>query len=732
MKFNTPCRLALLPLLLAIQFSSAQTVTSGSAMVIAPVAPSGAGAGDAAGGEPGGPRMIRGNDRLFQPLAANRGVSGPSSSYKFEEAPIVDVVHIMLRDVAKVDYVVHPPLGGTATLATKGDVSPDQALYLLESALQANGLAMAQDVRGVYHVGRPDALKGIVPALRQSGSAPLSPGQGAIVVPLQFIGANEMATILRAMVPAEAFLRVDTLRNLLVLSGTRSQAEGWLNVVSTFDVDVLKGMSVGVFPLKHATVAEVEAAIRLMSSSGPAAAAAGAAAQRAGAGSPQAGGQSAGDSSAIFGAVRIMPIERLNSLLVVTPRATYLDQAREWIERLDKPGDSMSEPQLFVYPVQNGSARHLASLLSGLFGSDGKSGAASSSVAPTLATTTAGTTGAASVATIGGAASPAQAVSQAGNRAGSASSQPSVSQISIGTGVRAIADEVNNALLIYGSRADYNRIEAALKRLDLSPTQVLIEASIIEVTLNDELQYGLQWLFTDPRSNGNVGTGVLSTLAGGAVGGAVAGFSYTLRNSLGSVRAVLNALADKSLVRVISSPSLMVLDNHMASIVVGNQQPIKTGEITNTSGTNPTTSVSYQYKDTGVALSVTPSVNAGNMVTMQINQAVTDVGTVDTATGQRTFLQRQIGSKVAVRSGETLVLGGLIRDNASSGRAGIPGLQDIPVVGGLFGSRTSNTDRTELLVVITPKVIRSDQQARDVGAELRERMKSFSTFEQGR
>ncbi len=129
------------------------------------------------------------------------------------------------------------------------------------------------------------------------------------------------------------------------------------------------------------------------------------------------------------------------------------------------------------------------------------------------------------------------------------------------------------------------------------------------------------------------------------------------------------------------------------------------------------------FKDTGVALSVTPSVNAGNIVTMQINQAVTDVGAIDGATGQRTFLQRQIGSKVAVRSGETLVVGGLIRDNSTTGRSGIPGLQDIPLVGNFFGSKTNNSDRTELLVVITPRVIRSDQQARDAGAEMRERMK---------
>jgi general secretion pathway protein D len=196
-----------------------------------------------------------------------------------------------------------------------------------------------------------------------------------------------------------------------------------------------------------------------------------------------------------------------------------------------------------------------------------------------------------------------------------------------------------------------------------------------------------------------------------------------LTNSLGNVQAVLNALADKSLVKVISSPSLMVLDNHTAGIAVGNQQPIQSGT-TVTSGGNVTTNI--QYKDTGVNLQVTPSVSAENIVTMAINQAVTDVGQIDVATGQRAFLQRQIVSKVAVRSGETLVLGGLIRDNDTNGNSGLPGLVNIPIIGALFGTQNRSYQRTELLVVITPRVVRSDIDAREVGAELRERMKSFS------
>jgi general secretion pathway protein D len=429
----------------------------------------------------------------------------------------------------------------------------------------------------------------------------------------------------------------------------------------------------------------------------------------------------------LFGAVRILPLERLNSVIVVTPRAAYLDEARRWLERLDRPGSNATEQRLYVYPVRNGSARHLGQVLGGIFGSTGSNTAGGQTgVAPGLGTASGGTsTTLRSTGTGSGTTAGSLGVSQqaAGQTARGGTAGQTVSSVPLEGSLRVVADELNNAILVYGTAAQFERIEDALRRLDLPPTQVLIEASIVEVTLTDETTYGLQWAFGDARAGGGTGTSVLSTVAGGVLGGPLAGFSYTLRNSMGNVRAVLNAMAEKSLVRVISSPSMMVLDNHTAQISVGNQQPIQTSETLSSEGTVRTTSI--QYKDTGVALAVTPSVGAGDMVTMMINQAVTDVGSIDAATGQRAFLQRQFSSKVAVRSGEAVVLGGLIRENDTSGSAGLPGLSEIPVLGALFGTKSSEKNRTELLVVITPRVARTDADARQISRELREKLRAL-------
>jgi general secretion pathway protein D len=677
------------------------------------------------------PRYIIGTGQVLAPPSTKGQITGNAAGFKFEEAPLGDVVSLVLREIAKVDYVIHPPVSGTVTLATQGEVTADHAVLLLEAALQANGVQLARDPRGVYHIGRPEALRGIVPGLRQVTNGPLPPGQGAVVVPLKYIGATEMAAILRPMASPEALVRVDPLRNLIVMTGTRPQVEGWLDIVNTFDIDLLKGMSVGVFPLKHVSTKDVETAIRIITG-GNAASPARSPNAAAGANTnpinpaPAAGNSQSPAASAdasMLGAMRILPIENINSILIVTPRASYLEEARRWIEKLDQPGSGLGDQQLFVYPVQNGNAKHLASVLNGLFGNGAPVAPTAvnnnRAVAPGLGASTAGglTFGGAGGAGFGG-----FGVGQ-GNAQGASNIQGAgISTVTLNSGVRVMADEINNAILVYGSRSEFDKIQSTLKRLDVPPTQVLIEASIIEVSLNDDLKYGLQWVFSDKNRGGLSGSGVLSNTSGGALGGAAAGFSYTLKNSLGNVSAIINALADKSLVNVISSPSLMVLDNHTASIAVGTQQPVKSSD-TFINGTNVTSAI--QYKDTGVTLSVTPSVNAGNMVTMQINQAVTDVGAADTATGQRSFLQRQFNSKVAVRSGETLVLGGLIRDNTTNGKSGIPLLQDLPIFGSLFGADSKSVARTELLVVITPRVVRTDVDIKAIGQDMRDRMKGL-------
>ena len=721
------------------------------------------------------PRVIRGNDRVYNAPATMPQIQGSQSSYKFEDAPIVDVIHVFMREVLKVDYVLHQPLTGSVTLATRGPVSADDALALLEGALQANGLAMARDTRGVYHVGKPENLKAVAGNIRQAGKDPLPPGYGAVVIPLQYIGAGEMATILRPMSPGDAIVRVDSVRNLLVMVGSRNQAEGWLDVVRTFDVDLLKGMSVGLFPLKYASIREVEAALRLVSGGGQAGGAAGgSAARQGGAGSvlPAASGGAAGgaastgsaqsapllaESNPLFGALRILPVERLNSILVVTPRAAYLEEAQRWIEKLDQPSDNGGEAQLYIYRVQNGNARHLSGVLGGLFGTAQAGSNSATGVAPGL-----GSVVGASQAPYGGGAAGALGSgygigfgSAASNGFGSSlgrgvqgntfpqqnrlnqtgpSQAPAAAQLG---NMRVIADDLNNSLLIWGTKAEFEKIESTLKRLDLPPTQVLIEASIVEVTLNDELSYGLQWAFSGGTGGGYQGTGQLGAggfkqPTGSLADTAAKGFSYSLVNSAGQIRVALSALAAKTNVKMISNPSLMVLDNHLAMMVVGNQIPVLSS-VTDSNITSTTTST-VQYRDTGVNLAVTPSANAGNLVTMQIDQTVTDAAE-GSDPSRPTFLQRQISSKVAVRSGESIVLGGLIKDSRSAGKGGVPLLQDLPLVGSLFGTNTSNGVRTELLVIITPKVVRTDPEIREVSEELRERLRGLEVidgFSQGR
>lgn len=743
------------------------------------------------------PILIRGDDRVIA-TPRNQGAAaarGPVGSFKFEDAPVSEVVKVMLGDLLKVDYVIHPPLAGTVTLSTRAQVPADRAMFLLEQALQANGIVMARDARGTYHVGTPEALRGIVSAPQLAGKNTMPPGYGVVIIAPQYLGAGEVANILRPLVSADAIVRVDNLRNILVMRGTRAEAEGWMDIVNTFDVNLLRGMSVGVFPLKHTSVADADAALRMLSGgvsgqqgAATAATASGGASGSAGAartGGATPGGSAAasaaagtpaalGEANPLFGALRIMPIERINALLVITPRAAYLDEVRYWIEQFDRPNLNSAEPQLFVYKVQNGSADHLAELLNGIYGGttvaqpQGATGA--TGVAPGLATTASssaglsttgnlngsfastftgssnrslsgGTLGSSSAGTGLGSSSTLGSGSLIGGRATAGSAQggaaSNVTAMQLGQNVRVMADRINNTLLIHASPAEFARIESTLKRLDIQRAQVLIEASIVEVTLGDGLEYGLQWAFRGSAGGGRTGAGVLnnspsSTIslsdgAYGLAGAAAQGFSYAVSNSAGSVTAMLSALATKSLLKVISSPSLMVLDNHTAAIQVGSQQPINTGTVINTNSNYSSSSI--QYKDTGVMLGVTPSVNAGDLVTLDISQTVTDLGNESTSSptrGYPTFLQRQIESKVAVRSGETLVLGGLIKDSNSNSKSGLPILSSIPILGAMFGQHGSTSGRTELLVILTPRVLRSDEDARAVSRELRQRMQGLT------
>lgn len=695
------------------------------------------------------PSIMLGTGKVLGDIGGGDLVKGPSVKLSFEEAPISQVVRAVLGDILKVDYVLQSPLNGVVTLNTQRNIPADQVLGLLETALQANNLALARDTRGVFHVGTVEALRTIGAAVRvATPTGKLAPGYGVIILPLQYIGAAEMASILRPMGSESSILRVDSVRNILVMAGTATQAQGWMEMVRTFDIDLLQGMSVGIFPLKYVSIEEAAAALQLIGSSSGVPAGASASAVNPGRSAPGGNGAAGASTNAaatgsgaggsMLGPLHVMPIARLNSLLVITPRPAYLEQVRRWISKFDQSNAMGAQAQLHIYEVQNGNAKHLSSVLGGIFGGEASSSGshANSGVAPGLNSMQSRTNDSNSgFARNGSGLGTGSQGLNSGMRSGAGwgsnqqgsgaqntqNAVQGVSNVSTLGNVRIMADELNNSVLIWGTPAEYEPIEAALKRLDVPPTQILIEASIIEVTLTDELRYGLEWAFSN-SGGGYTGSGSVSGNRSGLniADPVSAGFTYTLRNSFGDIRAALQALSSKTNLKVVASPTLMVLDNHSASIMVGQQQPYQSGQALNTDGNVLTTNV--QYKDTGVSLNVTPSVNAGNMVTMAVEQTVTDVGAEDTVTKQRTFLQRQVSSRVAVRSGESIVMGGLIQESNSQGRNGVPLLHELPIVGNLFGATTNTGSRTELIVVITPRVVRTDIDIRDVTNSLREQM----------
>ncbi|MFZ3043403.1 MAG: type II secretion system secretin GspD [Thiobacillus sp.] len=621
-----------------------------------------------------------------QPLITD---AGGNLTLNFEGADLREVVRTILGDILKENYIVDPRVGGTITLRTASPIPKSAAMHTLEEVLRMNGAVMIREGDGVFRIV-PSAVAGkgnATPQLAEAGK-PLPGGYSIQIVPLKHIGVADMAKILEPLAGEPSSVRIDPLRNLLILSGTQLQLKHMLETVDMFDVDWISGMSVGLFTLQSVDVKTVTGELENLF-----------------------GDKNLGP---LAGAVRVVPIERLNALLVVTPQAKYLEQARTWIERLDRPGAGGGGQRLYVYPVQNGKAENLAILLNDAF--TGKSTQAKAVSSPDLAP----------------GATPAEIKSAEPSQANGKEVQPaaSVTGMTAGSGdsvglprdVRVIADKDNNALLILASPADYESIESAIRKLDVAVRQVLVEVTIAEITLKDELKYGLEWYFNNgARINGKLDTGQ------GGIAALVPGFSYSWVSKAADVGAVLNALATDSKLKIISSPHITVADNQMAKIQVGDRVPTISQTQTVASTTAATGIISsVQYTETGVMLSVTPRVNAGGQVTMEINQEVSNA-TPTTSSGidSPTIQKRTAESTVTVKSGETIILAGLIKEEKTKSTEGLPLLAKIPLIGGLFGTQSWGDNRTELIILITPRVLIDTQDAAAITEEYRSRIKGL-------
>jgi general secretion pathway protein D len=287
-------------------------------------------------------------------------------------------------------------------------------------------------------------------------------------------------------------------------------------------------------------------------------------------------------------------------------------------------------------------------------------------------------------------------------------------------GVRIEADESHNALLISASARDYELIRQVLEGVDVPPLQVLIEVTVAEVTLNDKLNYGVEYFFNSGRTNT-----LLTTASTVGISPTVPGFALSWISGNGGPRAILDALSAVTETKVISTPRLLVLSNETARLQVGDVVPIITQSATSTVTSNPAVVNNVTYRETGVVLEVTPRVNAGGFVTMDVNQSVSNV--VNTTTSNidsPTIQQRRLSSTVSVKTGQTILLGGLIQQSDSRSNSGIPVLGDLPGVGSLFGTRNNSAGRTELILLMTPRVISNDAQARAVTGHMEQQFQN--------
>lgn len=600
----------------------------------------------------------------------------------FVDADVADVAKAVLGDLLKLNYVISPKVKGSLTLNTNRPIRRIDVLPSLQTALLLAG-ATAVEVKGVWRVvPRSDAPFQGRPISSQFPVGKRSSSFAVEIVQLNFVAAAEMKRLLAPLVPSENILRVDSSANLLVLGGDAEERDAMRDQISIFDVDWMAGMSFAFVRLYEADAKIIADELHEILGK---------------------------ETGRIRGLVRIVPVERLNALLLISPQISYLNRLKVWVQKLDRGPNSYDGLQLYVYRVQNGKAADITQILGRIFGK------LSGSNVNALSSNQSGSN------------ISAEGVSLTHASQSTAYYDGSGSNNTRGRGTfknRSVphftADEANNSILILSTKSQYANIKSTLKRLDIRPLQVLIETTIAEVTLSDELKYGVQYYL----QSGNFS--VLRT-ATTSLAPAVPVPGFAMLFSAGKNEIILDLLESKTKVRLLSTPHMMVLNNQTATLQVGNEVPVKTQSTTNVQTTDATIVSSIEYRNTGVLMTLTPRVNDSGLVLLDIVQEVSDVSqTTTSGIDSPSFTQRKFTSSIAIQDGETVALGGLISDSRVTSRIGIPLLSEIPYFGSLFSTSSETGGRTELLVLITPHVIRTDEDSRGITREIREKMKSIS------
>jgi len=663
-------------------------------------------------------------------LAERDDGGGSGYDLNFENAPVASVAKVILGDVLNVGYTIDPRVQGTVTLASVRPVPKADALYVLENALRMSGVALVRDRSGYRLLPAPEAGPGGV-----DRSVNAAAGQGITVVPLRYVSSQNIFKLLDAFGVKASTMRVDNARNTLIVSGSGSDRATAVDTILSFDADWMRGQSVGIFPVRNSSPEPVITEIEKIMDSGE-------------------GGMSQN-------VIKFQPIARMNSILVVSQKPEYLKRAQTWIARLDR--SDTEGVNLKAYPLRYGNSKLIVALLNDMLLNQGSASSstldsASTQISPGAGmSTTTSTNPVASLSALptaaAGAATPVTAPagsSLSARPAPAASATPAQDNAlggpsggakpglnSILQNVRITADVTNNAVLVYANQEAQRIVEQTIRQIDRPQRQIAIEATIAEVTLNDQLNYGVQFFLASKKgsisntisgisnsatigSNTEPASNAVNAAAGALLGRALPGFNFLI-GAENSPRVVLDALHGITNVKVLSNPSLVVLDNQPATLQVGDQVPFSTGTATVLTANNTVVNT-IDYKNTGIILRVLPRANANGNVVLDIEQEISSVAAGSANSLTPTISQRRVKSSIAVTSGQTVLLAGLISETENRQRQGLPILDSIPGVGDAFSHQTTARSRTELILFIRPTVIKDGVDAHVIAEEMRSKM----------
>jgi general secretion pathway protein D len=662
-----------------------------------------------------------------QPVATGNGFE-----LNFENTPVATVAKVVLGDILQTGYTIDPRVQGTVSLVSVRPVAKSDIVFVLENALRLSGVVLVRDTSGYRLTPLGEAVgAGRIDA---AASSP-EPGYGVSVVPLQYVSAQTLLKLMDSFATKAGMVRADTTRNLLLIQGSGAERRTAVDTALSFDLDWMRGQSVGIFPIANsapeAVIAELEKIV------------------------------DSGDNGLSQNLIKFQTVGRLNAIMVVSKKPALLHTAATWIKRLDRADTARTS--VHVYRVKYGEARQIARVLTEMFIGGSSSSLldnADSQIAPgsgTYATSSAdrlslsnnasstssngfgsrmpsgtnagGTTG---FGTQTAAAAPGANTSDAGtldSKGAGSGGQPMLK------GVRITADAVNNTLLIYADQENYRIIASTLQQVDQPQLQVAIDATIAEITLNNELSYGVQAYLTsrnlglrpdqgsllNTQSTSAPVAAAAGTVANAFINRAFPGFNFLI-GSESQPSAILDALHTVTSVKVLSNPSLVVINNQAATLQVGDVVPVSTGSATVLT-TNNTVVNTIDYRNTGIILRVSPRINVNGNVRLDVEQEISNVSPATAASLTPTVSERKVRSSISVATGQTVLLAGLISEQQNNQRNGIPLFDQIPGLGDAFSHQDRKTARTELIIFIRPQIIRDSMDAHVVAEELRSKLR---------